>query len=266
MDAENTLLPFAGSYGEAKGRRFITFYSSGTGFAGVVGSLWPIIMEDALHLSLGVMALIGLVFPTFYMCAYFFFLDRDKTHHTDESTASTAAAAADVEANGKSFYGDILRDRDGNKDDEETSTTTTTTGGGGMTFTKDKGKLTSMQRLMEVLGLWYFIVPLTVVYFAEYFIQSGLWSSIGVPSAYVKEDRQLFYHYAALCYQIGVFMSRSSGLLFNATVPLLWAIPTGQCILGALFACIAIYQFWTGWTLLIPALCVGLFGGACYVQ
>jgi type IV secretory pathway VirB6-like protein len=51
-------------------------------------------------------------------------------------------------------------------------------------------------------------------YFAEYAMQSGAWAAIGFPES-DSDARGQFYTYANWCYQGGVFISRSSGLLFQ---------------------------------------------------
>ena len=58
------------------------------------------------------------------------------------------------------------------------------------------------------------MVPLFLVYAAEYAMQSGVWSSIGFPIADAAA-RHRFYVAANWMYQAGVFLSRSSGMLFQ---------------------------------------------------
>ena len=38
------------------------------------------------------------------------------------------------------------------------------------------------ERLMHTLHLWPYMLPLCVVYFAEYAMQTGTWTAIGLPS------------------------------------------------------------------------------------
>lgn len=51
------------------------------------------------------------------------------------------------------------------------------------------------------------MIPLFLVYFAEYAMQSGTWAAIGFP---VEDEnaRKSFYQNANWVYQAGVFVSR----------------------------------------------------------
>jgi hypothetical protein len=77
----------------------------------------------------------------------------------------------------------------------------------------DDGKVSDFgwrERMQMTLGLWRWGVPLIVVYFAEYAMQSGTWTAIGFP-VNDCDARKRFYQYAGFCYQAGVLISRSSG-------------------------------------------------------
>ncbi|EKU21964.1 battenin, partial [Nannochloropsis gaditana CCMP526] len=123
---------------------------------------------------------------------------------------------------------------------------------------------TIRERWSLFLSLWPYTVPLVTVYWAEYAMQSGAWSAIGFP---VEEEkaRKLFYAWANMSYQIGVFLSRSSGLLLPPSLPLLWTLPALQCLLLLFFCLNAIWHFWYDWGLLSLCFVAGLFGGAVYV-
>lgn len=51
-------------------------------------------------------------------------------------------------------------------------------------------------------------------------------------------------------YQVGVFISRSSGLLLPPSRGLLWLMPALQCALLTFFVLDAVYHFWCA-----PAAC-----------
>lgn len=70
-----------------------------------------------------------------------------------------------------------------------------------------------MQRLRLVL--YPYMIPLFLVYAAEYSLQAGTWTAIGSPLTNVLK-RDEFYEYSNWMYQAGVFVSRSSGTLFTA--------------------------------------------------
>jgi hypothetical protein len=75
------------------------------------------------------------------------------------------------------------------------------------------------------------------------FYQAGAWSAIGFP---VQSDaaRAEFYSYANWTYQAGVFVSRSSGMLFQASRMQLWAMPVCQAGLLAFFVLDSVYEWW----------------------
>ncbi|KAJ1443744.1 batten's disease protein Cln3 [Ochromonadaceae sp. CCMP2298] len=124
--------------------------------------------------------------------------------------------------------------------------------------------LTPPQRLEHTLSLWPYMVPLVVVYFAEYALQSGVWAAMGFPVT-SSSARTQFYEYANLCYQGGVVVSRSSGLLWRADIRALWVMPLLQLCMLLFFLLVAYTHFWYDWALLVPCFGVGLLGGAVYV-
>jgi len=116
-----------------------------------------------------------------------------------------------------------------------------------------------------VATLWPYMVPLYVVYLSEYIMQAGAWSAIGFPPE-SKAARDQFYKLANLCYQGGVFISRSSGLVVQLSVGWLWLMPLLQALLLAFFILDALYMFWYDWSILPLCVVAGLLGGTVYVQ
>ena len=121
------------------------------------------------------------------------------------------------------------------------------------------------ERLRLTLSLWPYMIPLFTVYAAEYALQSGVWTAIGFPVD-VEEARNSFYTNSNWAYQVGVFISRSSGVFCTAPMWALWLMPILQCINLVFFYFVAMYHFWYGNFLLIPCFCVGLLGGSVYVN
>lgn len=121
------------------------------------------------------------------------------------------------------------------------------------------------ERCHRTMALWPYMIPLFTVYFAEYTLQTGAWSAIGFPVEDVQA-RNRFYKTAGWLYQAGVFVSRSSGLLFQATRPVLWIMPGVQMILLVFFSLDAWWHFWYNSSLYIACFIVGLIGGAVYVN
>lgn len=63
-------------------------------------------------------------------------------------------------------------------------------------------------------------------------------------------------------YQVGVLVSRSSGMLWKANMKALWIMPSLQVVLLIFFVLDAYYQWWYDWSLLCLCFVVGIFGGA----
>ena len=134
--------------------------------------------------------------------------------------------------------------------------------------------LSTKERFRFITSLWPYMVPLFVVYVSEYAMQSGVWTAFALPSSRSqvstrvldKSYRDRAYKILNFTYQLGVFVSRSSGLLFQPNVATLWLMPIMQCGLWIFFYAIAIQHFMYGYVLLLPAFVTGLLGGAVYVN
>jgi battenin len=127
-------------------------------------------------------------------------------------------------------------------------------------------RLSCAARGRVLLSLWRYMVPLVVVYFAEYAMQSGAWSAIGFP---VRDEaaRKLFYLQTNLAYQVGVFVSRSSTFLVRATLAAVWVAPALQVVLLLFFVSdAAVHFFYVQWALVGLGFVSGLFGGFVYVN
>jgi len=125
-----------------------------------------------------------------------------------------------------------------------------------------KDRLKLQARLMK------YVLPLVIVYWAEYAAQAGAWTSFAIPAHELqnKDARNTAYQWFNLFYQIGVLVSRSSGKLFNLSVTMLWVVSFIQIALLVFFVIDGVEQFWQGVSLILPAFVVGLMGGTNYVQ
>ena len=143
---------------------------------------------------------------------------------------------------------------------------------------KEISTMTGQQRFHLVLSLWPYMIPLFLVYLAEYTLQSGTWTAIGFPVT-DRESRDIFYEYSNWMYQAGVFFSRSSGTFFLAPMAVLWIMPILQVINVGIYWAIAANQqhdannyddsggFFYGPTFLYSAaFYTGLLGGAVYIH
>jgi len=130
-------------------------------------------------------------------------------------------------------------------------------------------QLTCWERFKFIASLWPYMVPLFLVYYSEYCIQAGAWSTVAFDPSQISdhESRKNAYQDLNLLYQCGVFLSRSSGSYLKANLCTLWTMPLLQCGFLIFFIINAAgNNFWVGKSLMAPAFCVGLLGGAVYVN
>lgn len=129
-------------------------------------------------------------------------------------------------------------------------------------------KLESMNlnhKLRLVVPLLKYMIPLFLVFFAEYVINQGLFELIYFPGSSLLSDHSSQYRWYNVTYRIGVFISRISVLYFPITnLPI---FPIFQIInliillthtLSNFIPCIEI--------VLLIILWEGVIGGACYVK
>lgn len=263
-------------------RLALTAWSSGTGFAGIFGYSWVIIFTVFMGTSFQLATLCALVLPFCFVMNYIIFvtdprITRDillvegesgsfsvegdplkKSSDSDSTTSSDNCNDVELllhspKSNSSSLSRreEILRNAQQEKGENDLSAAA--------------GNMTRNERVKATLALWPFMVPLFLVYFAEYAMQSGVWAAIGFP---VDSDnaRDLFYEYSNWMYQSGVLVSRSSGVFYKANLRALWIMPLLQVGLLVFFLANAYLMFWYSWSLLVPCFCVGLLGGAVYVN
>ena len=131
------------------------------------------------------------------------------------------------------------------------------------------GGATLMARMRIIGSLGRYMVPLFTVFFAEYACQSGAWVAFALPDPTRLDDpasRDRAYSHYNLMYQVGVLLSRASGLMMTIPRPVLNAMVVVQVGMLLAFSADAATQLVTGWLLTLPSLVVGLIGGALYVH
>ncbi|CAM4580083.1 battenin isoform X1 [Caretta caretta] len=129
-------------------------------------------------------------------------------------------------------------------------------GGGGAELTlQAKGRI--------VKGLLKYLLPLALVYFAEYFINQGLFELLYFRDSALTHAQQ--YRWYQMLYQAGVFVSRSS--LRCVQIRHIWVLALLQC-LNMVFLLAAVYFTFLPSIYLVFALVLyeGLLGGASYVN
>lgn len=113
------------------------------------------------------------------------------------------------------------------------------------------------------LSLWPYMVPLCLVYLAEYTINTGINSTLAFRSHGISSDG--FYVRASFAYQVGVFFSRSSATVLPINT--LWPLPTLQIINVAIFLAQALTDMMpAAWMVLFLVFWEGLLGGCVYVN
>lgn len=255
-------------------RLALTAWSSGTGFAGIFGFAWVVMFTEGLQASFEFTLFVALILPIL------FFLNFELVMNVPDIPRETPLLSMDEtavkftlshlkgdslnpirssESLGKDIIGDsesgtspnVERRLKKELDDRDLSAAAS--------------QMTFEERIANTISLWPFMVPLFLVYFAEYAMQSGVWAAMGFPVD-SENARNDFYEYSNWMYQFGVLVSRSSGMLWKADMKALWVMPILQCIILVFFILIAYYQFWYDWSLLTICFVVGLFGGAVYVN
>ena len=256
---EASFLSFSAFFPDS--RLVLTGWSSGTGMAGIVGYAWVSILMYQFQLDFYWVLLLGQIFPVLYV------LDVLCVLPWPEISRETKKMGLVGESEGGAYFNS---EQDASADSSSSPLIQTDEEGveDNGSFPADRSHaavtMTGKERLNAAFRLWKYMIPLFLVYFAEYITQSGTWAAIGFPVT-DKDARNKFYEYANFAYQIGVFVSRSSGLVCKANLKVMWVMPFVQVALMSFFISDAYAQYWYDWSLLAPAFCVGLIGGAVYI-
>uniref|UniRef100_A0A672FEP2 Battenin n=1 Tax=Salarias fasciatus TaxID=181472 RepID=A0A672FEP2_SALFA len=116
---------------------------------------------------------------------------------------------------------------------------------------------------LTLCGLLKFVVPLGLVYFAEYFINQGLMELLFFQHFFLSHAEQ--YRWYQTLYQVGVLLSRSS--LCCVKIRRLWLLALLQGLNAAFLFLAVLYRFLpSAWLMLGIVLYEGLLGGAAYVN
>jgi battenin len=170
----------------------LTAFSSGTGLAGVFGFMWNFVWIDWFGLPLNFTLYLGNVLVIFYFGIYYNCVRESRSvavipvnpcsglhggaFTADSSEPDTSHDLADVDCSDGSVTEEF-------KDEEDAPSVAT------------REDMTALRRLVAVLRLWPYMIPLLVVYAAEYSLQAGTWTAIGFP---VNDEaaRGQFYEYS----------------------------------------------------------------------
>ncbi|XP_055797829.1 battenin isoform X2 [Salvelinus fontinalis] len=221
-------------------------WGSGTGGAGVAGALLYSALTQA-GLSPRNTLLIMLVVPVAMVISYFFLLVFPPSFPQWKCREVESVRGGDSQSRRP-----LLDDTDEEEEREK-----------GAEEDKVTGPLTFIEKLHIIKGLLRFVVPLGVVYFAEYFINQGLLELLYFPNFYLSHAEQ--YRWYQTLYQVGVLVSRSS--LCCVKFRRIWALSLLQCVNAVLLLLSVYYQFLpSAWLVFVIVLYEGLLGGAAYVN
>lgn len=243
----------------------LTAWSSGTGVAGIFGYAWVVVFTYGFGASFEFTLFCATILPVLFWLNYVTLftipeIGREGKQAIGENSIRQSSTSSKSSGNEDCGYIDtqpLLSDRDDKR-------LITQVESDEVDLSAAAFNMSLQERLDKTLALWPYMIPLFVVYFAEYAMQSGVWAAIGFPTDH-QHARDQFYIYSNWMYQVGVFVSRSSGMLWHADMKALWAMPTCQLILLIFFILDAYFKWWYDWSLLVLCFIVGLFGGAVYV-
>ncbi|KAJ7990036.1 hypothetical protein DPEC_G00310690 [Dallia pectoralis] len=228
-------------------RDVLAGWGSGTGGAGVAGALLYSGLTQA-SLSPRNTLLIMLVVPVTMVISYFFLLvfPRSFSQWRCSVTESVVGGASNNRR-------PLLRDSD--EEDEECEEVDEED--------RSTGPLSLGEKLHVIKGLLRFVVPLGLVYFAEYFINQGLLELLYFPQFSLTHAEQ--YRWYQTLYQVGVLVSRSS--LCCVKIRRIWVLSLLQCVNAVVLVLAVYFQFLPSALLVfVIVLYEGLLGGAAYVN
>lgn len=228
------------------GKNCVSTWSSGTGAAGVFGAL-SYAGLTALGFSPRNSLLLMLIIPVALALTYFLLLVRPATVSNPQLVSSLA-----VDYN--------VEDADRNLDTQPLFEPEVTVNHSRQVHSQ---KMSFIQRLLLVKPLLKFMIPLLLVYFAEYFINQGLFELLYFKNAWLPRMQQ--YRWYQVIYQIGVFISRSSVNVVN--IPFISIFPIFQFVNLTLLTCQVFYNYIPNiWIVFVIILFEGLMGGGAYVN
>ena len=262
---EASMLALSQSYAEPQAA--LSAWSSGTGAAGVLG--YVLSMHVLPHLGeMGKLVFAALLLAAYWFTFFVLLPRADRPVGTASMGGPLLSSAEGMPAGGEAAREAAEQcavsasfDGDGACGDEAA--------GNVQVAAEDSpaAPLSTGEKFAMQAKLVPYVLPLMQVYWSEYAIQAGAWTSFSFdgpldsPAARTRAYQQL-----NLFYQIGVLVSRSAGRLFTLSLPLLWAAAWAQVAMLVLFVADGALQLWVGPSLVLAAIIVGLFGGTNYIQ
>ncbi|XP_076997477.1 battenin isoform X2 [Tamandua tetradactyla] len=213
-------------------RAVISWWSSGTGGAGLLGALSYLGLTQAgLSPQHTLLSMLGI--PTLLLVSYFLLL-------TSPEPRDPRGEEAETEARQPLICNEAPELKPGSS-----------------------LNLSFHERWTVFKSLLHYIIPLVLVYFAEYFINQGLFELLYFRNTSLSHAQQ--YRWYQMLYQAGVFASRSS--LHCCRIRFTWALALLQCLnLGFLLADMWFSFLPSIYLVFLIILYEGLLGGAAYVN
>ncbi|XP_008048873.1 battenin isoform X1 [Carlito syrichta] len=214
-------------------RAVISWWSSGTGGAGLLGALSYLGLTQAgLSPQHTLLSMLGI--PALLLASYFLLLTSPEPQDPGGAEEAETAARQPL----------INTEVPGSKPGSSSS-------------------LSLQERWTVFKGLLWYIIPLVVVYFAEYFINQGLFELLFFRNTSLSHAQQ--YRWYQMLYQAGVFASRSS--LRCCRIRFTWALALLQCLNLAFLLADVWFSFLPSiYLIFLIILYEGLLGGAAYVN
>ena len=254
---ESTYLSNSPLYGDVA----LSGWSMGTGAAGLVGALAYFLLKIVLEIEW--IMIIMLVIPISMLYAYFCMI---KQVESEEVISNSSALGGDLSVISRARAG--TSDAQDDKPINESTTQHKSYGANCLDQRSpsiESNQLDTSTKIRFLPSLAKYFFPLLLVYFAEYFINQGLFELVYYPEISLL-DHPAQYRWFQVTYQFGVMLSRSSLDLFR--IKYLWAMSTLQAVNAVLFLAhvaklIHIPSFY-----IVVALIVyeGLLGGFTYAN
>ena len=198
---EASLLALGGKHDSARSGKnhCLTSFSSGTGIAGVFGFFWKVLLVNWIGLSLKLTMWLANILAVAYATIYIQFLWNENnvvapsysqvdSEDTGVQSGTTYPTTTELES--------FEKEDDDDEEEEEAGDFEVHDGNASTVHEVVPIKeMTTYQRFRLVLGLYPYMIPLCVVYAAEYSLQSGTWTAIGFPVTSLKARNQ-FYQYS----------------------------------------------------------------------
>eukprot|EP01091_Cochliopodium_minus_P010382 TRINITY_DN2730_c0_g1_i1.p1 TRINITY_DN2730_c0_g1~~TRINITY_DN2730_c0_g1_i1.p1 ORF type:complete len:415 (+),score=74.71 TRINITY_DN2730_c0_g1_i1:22-1245(+) len=209
----------------------VSAWGSGTGAAGIVGSLFYLFLSSLIKMKYEINLMIQGCVTVLLLVAYFVILQKPLTE--EKNVIDEENVPLDVKQNENSTLLD-----------------------------KEISILTFKQRFFYLPKLMKYLIPIFLVYYAQYTTNQGIYPVLLFEKPF---DHLTFYRFYVFLYQTSVFISKSSVNFFPITR--IYLLPIFQIINMFFLLFQVIYNFIPYyWLVFFIIFWEGLVGGACYTN